>query len=270
VLQAHLADLHQRVGLDAEAVAAVGRDLLQLGGRIDADRPTGLMLRNARMPARTRVSYYRSGSAASTLSSDDLVPALAQRPRIVHATGITPALSPSAEAATIDSLQRAHAAGAITSYDVNWRSRLTDVGAAANVLRAVLPFLRIVFCSEDELPVLAAAVDLPGATLDDLLSLPLDAELVIKRGRQGAVALIDGTKASVEAVPVDAVDVVGAGDAFAAGYLSAHLDGLPVEARLHRAAALGAFCVGADGDWEGLPTRDELALLDASPDFTDR
>ncbi|MDV5143991.1 PfkB family carbohydrate kinase [Streptomyces sp. SBC-4] len=57
----------------------------------------------------------------------------------------------------------------------------------------------------------------------------------------------------------------GAGDAFVAGYLSALLDGEPVERRLERGVALGAFAVASQGDWEGLPVRDELGLLAAAP-----
>jgi 2-dehydro-3-deoxygluconokinase len=58
------------------------------------------------------------------------------------------------------------------------------------------------------------------------------------------------------------VDVIGAGDAFVAGYLAARLDGRDQAARLAQGAALGAFAVGTRGDWEGLPGRAELALLE--------
>jgi 2-dehydro-3-deoxygluconokinase len=57
------------------------------------------------------------------------------------------------------------------------------------------------------------------------------------------------------------VDVVGAGDAFVAGYLSARIDGLDVAARLERGTAVAAVAVSTEGDWEGLPTRAELAAF---------
>jgi 2-dehydro-3-deoxygluconokinase len=69
-------------------------------------------------------------------------------------------------------------------------------------------------------------------------------------------------------VPV--VDTIGAGDAFTAGYLSARLDDLGLEQRLERGAVLGAFAVSAAGDWESLPTRDELALLSGAAGSTIR
>ncbi|WP_422804717.1 PfkB family carbohydrate kinase [Streptomyces noursei] len=67
------------------------------------------------------------------------------------------------------------------------------------------------------------------------------------------------------AVPVRAVDPVGAGDAFVAGYLSALLDGADLAGRLARAATTGAFAAASRGDWEGAPTRAELSLLGAPP-----
>jgi sugar/nucleoside kinase (ribokinase family) len=82
-------------------------------------------------------------------------------------------------------------------------------------------------------------------------------------------ALSDSARATVdhavEPVPVPAVDPVGAGDAFVAGYLAETLAGRPVPERLATAAACGAFAVTVPGDWEGLPTRDELTALGARP-----
>ncbi|MFH8747384.1 carbohydrate kinase family protein [Streptomyces rimosus] len=67
------------------------------------------------------------------------------------------------------------------------------------------------------------------------------------------------------AVPVRAVDPVGAGDAFAVGYLPALLDGEGVAGCLERAVITGAFAVAFSGDWEGAVTRAELHLLGAPP-----
>jgi 2-dehydro-3-deoxygluconokinase len=57
----------------------------------------------------------------------------------------------------------------------------------------------------------------------------------------------------------------GAEDASVAGYLAETLAGRPVPDRLAIVAACGAFAVTVPGDWEGLPTRDELAALRTRP-----
>jgi len=88
-------------------------------------------------------------------------------------------------------------------------------------------------------------------------------EVVTKRGAAGADAVAAGRAAHQSAMPVTLVEPVGAGDAFVAGYLSALLDGADVAGRLHRGAVCGAFAVSVPGDWEGLPHRHELTLLDS-------
>src|SRR5690606_39077589 len=85
--------------------------------------------------------------------------------------------------------------------------------------------------------------------------------VLVKLGAEGARAHTRDGVWHVPAVPVTAVDTVGAGDAFTAGYLSGLLDGLDLAARRRRAVTLGAFAFSGSGDWEGLPRRDELSLI---------
>jgi 2-dehydro-3-deoxygluconokinase len=92
--------------------------------------------------------------------------------------------------------------------------------------------------------------------------------VIVKRGVQGATAYTADGTTSVPARVVPAADVVGAGDAFVSGYLSGVLDGLGEADRLRRGAAVSAFAVGSTGDWEGLPTRPQLSLLDAQEETT--
>lgn len=61
---------------------------------VDASRPTGLMLAERRVADVSRVSYYRAGSAGAALSAAEAAESVADAPRILHLTGITPALSP--------------------------------------------------------------------------------------------------------------------------------------------------------------------------------
>ena len=75
---------------------------------------------------------------------------------------------------------------------------------------------------------------------------------------------MDGIDYQVDAIPIRAVDTVGAGDAFVAGYLAELLAGLSVEERLATAVTLGAFACLSFGDWEGFPTRDEFGMLGRS------
>jgi len=85
--------------------------------------------------------------------------------------------------------------------------------------------------------------------------------VVIKLGPEGAYWRNAATEAVVPAIPVaKVVDTVGAGDGFAAGFISALLEGEPVDAAVARGNRVGAFAIQVIGDMDGLPTRDQLGL----------
>ncbi len=259
-----------RVG-DDEPGALVLRTLraenIDVGGAVvDHGRPTGLILFERRLGDVVRVQYYRSGSAGGALDAADL-PALAPVPEpgaaMLHITGITPALGPAPARATVAGAERAREAGHLVSFDVNYRARLWSAPDARACLRPLAAMTDVVFGSEPELALLT---DVPAASAaaaaEELLNRGARA-VVVKRGAQGATSYTRDGVTAVAAPAVRVVDVIGAGDAFVSGYLSGVLDHLDEAGRLRRGAAVSAFAVGSTGDWEGLPTRAELDLLDA-------
>lgn len=227
----------------------------------DDERPTGLMFLEQRTADLTRVHYHRNGSAGAELRIEHLEEALAGGARVLHLTGITPALSDGARAAALWAAEAAAGSGMLVCLDVNYRARLWSREAARAVLTRLAAYASIVIASSDELELVGE----PGADESTLVAGLLRrgvATVVIKLGSAGArLHTRDGVQ-QAEVLPVTAVDTVGAGDAFTAGYLSGHLDGLGAAARLRRAVTLGAFAVASRGDWEGLPRRDELSLLE--------
>ncbi|VXB82490.1 2-dehydro-3-deoxygluconokinase [Arthrobacter sp. 9AX] len=247
---------------------------VQLHQREDPSRRTGVMFLEQRTADLTRAFYYRSGSAGSTLRREDVDRALQPGARILHLTGITPALSAESRKAVEYAAERATAAGITVSLDVNYRSKLWSREEAREALVPLVPHATIIIASDDELGLVAAS---PAAGRDsDALETAAAAELlgrgvrevVVKRGAAGAGVHTTDGRWEAPAVPVTSIDTVGAGDAFTAGYLSALLDGEDVAGRLQRGALLGAFAVSTAGDWEGLPARAELALLGTTPGGT--
>ncbi len=265
-----------RLGAPATWVGRVGDDelgdlvLAQLRGegvdvthaRRDPGAPTGLMLKTRRTETVGRVTYYRRGSAGSRLSPDDLPADAVRSAGVLHVTGITPALSDSARAATFAAVELARGAGVPVSLDVNHRAALWTAGEAGAVLRDLLPRVDVLFAGEDEVELLGVAGD--PAEVAAKLAAAGPRQVVVKLGARGAVACVDGAAHVVPAHRVRAVDAVGAGDAFVAGYLAELLAGQGPERRLATAAACGAFAVTVPGDWEGLPGRRDLDLLAAA------
>jgi 2-dehydro-3-deoxygluconokinase len=231
----------------------------------DPQRQTGILIFEQRLPDVTRVGYFRHNSAASMIGIDDLSPALSQGPRVLHITGITSALSLSAEETVLQAASAAHAAGATVVFDVNYRAKLWNRELAGDTLRRLLPFVDIVIGSPDELTLLSddSSTDNDHADAAKALISSGVSEVVVKLGPHGARLYGESGTVYSPAREVTAVDSVGAGDAFTAGYISGMLTSRPAEERLLLANTLGAFAVASKGDWEGLPTLSELPLLDA-------
>ncbi|MER7797944.1 sugar kinase [Microbacterium sp. NPDC096154] len=248
-------DLVQRT-LRAEAV-----DVSRV--RLDADAPTGLMLVDMPPALPPVVTYHRRGSAGSRIAPADVSDA-GGTARVWHLTGVTPALSSSALAATQAGIDEARRAGALVSFDVNYRAKLWDRGVASAALAPLARQADVIIASEDELDLVADGRD-EAARLADLLD-GGSREVIVKRGRSGADHYDGEAVTSCPAYPVDEVNSIGAGDAFTAGYLSGLLDGLETAERLRRGALCGALAVAGVGDWEQAPTRAELDRLGATSD----
>ncbi|SOD97674.1 sugar kinase [Blastococcus haudaquaticus] len=267
-----------RLGVPAAWVSAVGEDepgelvlhRIRAEGvdtravRRVPDRPTGLYLREEVAGAH-RVYYYRRGSAASTLAPGAFDPAVLGGADFLHLTGITGALSPEAAEFLPWAARTARAAGVRVSYDVNYRSRLWDAAAARAASEAMLPHVDVLLVGDEE------ARALWGWDEDTCLDHLADrgpGEVVLKLGARGCAAVVDGERLSSPGFPARQVDPIGAGDAFAAGYLAARLWDMDPAERLRTANAMGAYCVQSLGDYEGLPSRRELtSFLDRTVDL---
>lgn len=229
------------------------------GVRVD-EAPTGILVSETRLAGVTRVDYHRRGSAGSTLAPADLRSAWDPVPRALHVTGLTMALGDGPAEAVRTGIRAARDRGIPVCLDVNHRERLWSAARARDTLRPLAGSLDIVVASEEELDLVAPAGTRPLDQVGSLLEAGAD-QVVIKKGAAGATAYTATATVDLPARPVTAVDPIGAGDAFVAGYLSGLLDGLSVADRLARAVTTGSFAVATIGDWEGLPYRRELALL---------
>ncbi|MGW7348582.1 sugar kinase [Streptomyces sp. NPDC054854] len=259
----HAASWTGRVGADSAGTMILaglrGEAVDVTRARVDEAAPTGLMLRERRTPDHTRVTYYRRGLAGARLDPEDIDPELIAQARILHVTGITPALGDGPRAAVRRAVELARAAGVTVSLDLNYRARLWTREEAAAELTHLVSRADIVFAGPDE-----ASLVVPEAEPADMGRTLLDLgprEAVLKLGARGAVAVTRGGEAVQDILPVTLVDPIGAGDAFVAGYLAGLLDGTDLPGRLLLAATCGAFAVAGAGDWEGLPRRAELDLL---------
>ncbi|WP_150240420.1 sugar kinase [Nocardiopsis quinghaiensis] len=250
----HTAAWVSRVGDDpfgrivTESVAEWGVDVR--GVEVDPGRPTGLYVKDT-APGGAGVLYYRAGSAASALSAADADRVWSRGARAVHLSGITPALSARAAALVEYLLDRDGAGGgALRSFDVNHRPALWSPETAAPVLLDLARRADVVFVGRDEAERLWGT---PAAE-DVRAVLPEVPVLVVKDAEHGATCFDADGAVFAPSPPVDVVEAVGAGDAFAAGFLSGLLDGLPTRRRLALGHAVAGAVLCSPGDTlEALP-----------------
>lgn len=237
----------QREGIDCSRVAcdATQRTGFQFKGRVtDGSDPL--------------VEYHRKGSAASQMTPADVDVDWLRSARHLHATGVFPAISANCRAAARKTLEVMRAAGRTISFDPNLRPTLW---ASPEEMRQEIN--AFAFQADWVLPGLEEGRFLTGEQAPEAIARfyrERGAKLVaVKLGPEGAYYDSEQGSGHVPGFPVaEVVDTVGAGDGFAAGVVSALLEGRDVRDAVRRGAWIGARAVQVLGDTEGLPTRAEL------------
>lgn len=204
-------------------------------------------------------TYYRAGSAASTMTPDDFPAEVFAGARLLHISGISQAISASARATVLAAAQRARAAGLLVSFDPNLRPRLwSSLQEARAAFDEVLPYVNIALPSApDELRLLLGEAT-PAAAVTQLLDRGVGT-VAVKTGSAGAVVATQMQPQPVTVPPLDVpvLDTTGAGDAFNGGFLHALLTGRPAA----EAATLGVVTAGLKvrgrGAIASLPYREE-------------
>ena len=233
-----------------------GVDVSRAG--LDSEAPTGLYFKEWRALNQLHVHYYRAGSAASRMHFDEVDSEYLLSGKILHLTGITAALSESCYDLIERLLSAANERGTIVSFDANVRWRLLKGRDPQKILGPLAARADLLFLSDGEAELLFGGSDpksLREARRD------IRAETVVVHGPTGAFAVEGDGVFERDAFRVDAVDTVGAGDAFVAGFLSGRLHRWSIEECLDMANACGACAVTVPGDLPGLPTAEEALAL---------
>jgi 2-dehydro-3-deoxygluconokinase len=227
------------------------------GVQFSTEQPTGVMFKERWPGGEPSVFYYRSNSALAHANAGTFEATLWRAARVIYLTGITPALSPSCRELVRRVLEDARANQIPVWFDPNYRAKLWARPTARAVIAQYLPLIDTIVAGMEEGRMLSGREE-PEAVAAELMRAGVK-RVVLKTGGRGAVALDEGGAVSRNGFDVGrVVDPIGAGDAFAAGFLSGHVDGLNAEGCLERGHALAAMVCMTHGDWEGLPDRRQL------------
>ncbi len=248
-----------QAGLSSAWVGVVGDDVL--GNRIrrsverlgvdtrwvtyDSAAPTGVYFKD---PGRG-VLYYRSGSAASRMGPATVASVPLEDADIVHLSGITPALSASCAALVETVFERVATSSATLSFDVNYRPLLWRESAAAPVLLALAARADIVFVGRDEAQALWGC----STAADVRALLPEPGRLIVKDSDVGVTEFSAEGAIFEPAIPTEVLEAVGAGDAFAAGYLAALLQGAATHDGLRAGHELARLVLLSTSDFVAEP-----------------
>jgi len=224
-----------RMGASSALIGKVGQDSFGAdlrrvleNDRVDvsglcttAEAPTTLAVVSVDPSGERDFVFYRSPGADTLLTAEEAVRGVRRLggvPKILHAGSVSLTGEPSREA-TLTLIRRAKAAGALISYDPNYRARLwPGEEAAVEQMQAVLDWCDIVKLSEEELPLLTGTDDLEKGT--QVLADRGAALAVVTLGGRGTYYRLGGDTGRVPAVPVKVADTNGAGDTFAGALLS--------------------------------------------------
>jgi 5-dehydro-2-deoxygluconokinase len=282
----------RRLGLNTALLTAVGQDpvgdfilqFLEREGVVTEFIPrkprhrTSAVVLGIEPPDKFPLVYYRQGCADIELTIDDVLAAPVVNCRVFQFAGTNLCLDPS-RSATMFAAERARAAGAEVVLDLDFRpDQWHDPRAFGVTVRSALRLADIVLGTEDEIRA-AVLVDVGQVEksesisdtrvrgdVDAAVKVLLDLgprALLQKRGEHGARVHRrhpDGAVETIEApgYPVQIANVLGAGDAFAAGFLYGHLQGWDLRKAARLGNACGAIVVTQHGCANFMPTLAEV------------
>ncbi|WP_440446678.1 sugar kinase [Paenibacillus elgii] len=222
---------------------------------LTTEAPTGLMLREV-VSGKTSVYYYRKGSAASTLKPEHLDEQYIKQAKYLHVTGITTALSPTCRETVREAMKLARKYGVKVCFDPNLRLKLWSLEEAREVLLELAQEADYFLPGLDELKLLYQT-----DSFDEIVSRlsQLKAVSIVKGGEDVTYIVEQGRVSSVPYFKAEqVVDTVGAGDGFCAGFFVGLLKGYSLEEAVRLGNLIGCMVVQMEGDWEGIPTWEQV------------
>ncbi|GAK13608.1 sugar kinase [Geomicrobium sp. JCM 19039] len=225
--------------------------------RLEEGYATSLNFKEIQASGAGRTFYYRHPSPTEKMTAENLSADYVQSARLLHITGVFPAVVPENLEVTKRAVQLAKEAGMKVSLDPNIRLKLWTAKRAKDALYPLLKDVDLLLAGEEELEIILGTSD-PKEVFARAKELGIEF-VAIKKGEEGAIASYRGEVLEVPAVPAQkVVDTVGAGDGFDAGIVYGYLNGWTLEKTMTFAATIGSMVVEVVGDNEGLPVLEDV------------
>lgn len=231
-----------------------GADFLKLWDREQIDRSSVIVRREGRTGAYFIsygedghvFSYARAGSAASLVRTDELPLRQIEAAHILHASGISQAISESCADAVFAAIRHARESQTIVSYDTNLRLRLWPLDRARAIIHGAVALSNIALPGLDDAQQLTR-LQRPEDICDFYRRLGCEI-VALTMGKAGTMVAAGDRREVIPARPVEVVDATGAGDTFDGAFLAEWLigrDPFAAAAYANAAAALSTLGKGA-------------------------
>lgn len=278
-----------RLGLNSSMLSRVGNDhmgrfltetLMNEGCdvshvRIDAERLTALVLLGLKDRDTFPLVFYRDNCADMAIDESDFDESFIASSKALLITG-THFSTDQVNRTSRRALEYARRNGVRTVLDIDYRPVLWGLAGKADGetrfvanesvsehLQDILPLFDLVIGTEEEFLIAGATQNLTQALA--AVRAVTDATLIVKHGPLGCQIIEGAVPMSIDDAPihggvrVEVLNVLGAGDAFASGFLSGWLRDEPLDACARMANACGALVVSRHGCAPAMPTPAELA-----------
>ncbi|GEN87682.1 sugar kinase [Oceanobacillus sp. FSL W8-0428] len=260
-----------RLGLKTGFISRLGNDefgksirTFARGEQVDTSElklvkgyPTSVYFKEIMEDGNVQTFYYRDKSPTLTMKPEELNESYIKNARVLHITGIFPAIGGDNLNVMMESIRLAKKHGVKVSFDPNIRLKMWTKEEARKVLLDILPHVDILLAGDEEMDIIIGESN-PKAIIEKTKEIGIPT-IIVKRGEHGSAGYHQGQL--IYADPVKAtkvVDTVGAGDGFNAGFLYGYLHDWDLERSLHFANTIGSMVVSITGDNEGLPYYEDV------------
>lgn len=259
-----------RLGLQTKFISRVGQDdfgrfiyNFLRGEGIDTNdvtfvegHPTSLNFKEIQEDGEGETYYYRTNAPISTMNESAINEEMLEGIDVVHLTGVFLSLYKNNLRVVKKIIQIARKKRIMISFDPNIRLKMWTKEEAKETFDQILPDIDILLAGAEE------AQDMFGSSSDEKLEEVAQqyniSSLVIKDGANGSKMYRNNKWVYEKAYEVEAIDSVGAGDGFNAGFIYAYLRGFECNELLNFANCVGAMVTTVVGDNEGLPYLNEV------------
>lgn len=231
--------------------------------------PTSLNFKEIIEDGSGKTFYYRYNSPTLTMSPDSLTDSYFSGAKLLHITGVFPAIAEKNAEIIHRAITLAKHHGLLISFDPNIRLKLWSKERARQVLTEFLPKVDIFLTGEEEADLLLGTSD-PNEIIEICKNIGIS-YVAIKQGANGSIGYNNGEFLKSPSIPTKkVVDTVGAGDGFDAGFVYGVLQQWPLDRILVFANAIGSMVVSVSGDNEGLPYLEDVLVHLGEKDFIER